>query len=60
VLVTVLGWLALIGGLSRILLPTRLADIAVPAVQTPGVLVTIPAVLLVIGVFLSFKGYSGE
>jgi hypothetical protein len=57
-LVTVLGWLALFGGLSRILFPARLADIAVPAVQSPGVLATVAVVLLVIGAFLSFKGYS--
>jgi hypothetical protein len=59
-LVTVLGWLALLGGLSRVLFPTRLADIAVPAVQTPAVLATVAIVLLAAGVFLSFKAYSRE
>ena len=60
VLVTVFGWLALLGGLSRILFPTRLADIAVPLVHSTGVLVTVAVVLLVAGVFLSFKSYSRE
>jgi len=60
VLVTVLGWLALVGGLSRVLFPARLADIAVPAVETPGVLAAVAVLLLVVGVFLSFKGYGRE
>jgi hypothetical protein len=60
VLVTVLGWLALLGGLSRILFPTRLADIAVPLVHSTGVLATVAAVLLVAGVFLSFKSCGGD
>ncbi len=57
---TVLGWLALLGGLSRILFPTRLADIAVPLVHSTGVLATVAVVLLVVGAFLSFKGYGRE
>ncbi len=60
VLVTVVGWLALLGGLSRILFPTRLAPIAVGAVQSTGVLPAVAIVFLVVGVFLSFKGYSRE
>ncbi len=60
VLVTVFGWLALLAGLSRILFPTRLAPIAIPAVQRTGVLPTAAVVLLGIGVFLSFKGYAQE
>jgi hypothetical protein len=60
VVVTVVGWLALIGGLSRILFPTRLAPIAVGAVRTTGVLLVVAIVFLVIGAFLSFEGYSRE
>jgi hypothetical protein len=60
VIVTVLGWLALLGGLSRILLPIRLADIAIPLVHSTAVLATVAVVLLVAGAFLSFKGYSGD
>jgi hypothetical protein len=60
VLVTVVGWLALLGGLSRILFPTRLAPIAVGAVQRTGVLPAVAIVFLVVGAFLSFKGYSRE
>ena len=60
VLVTVVGWLALLGGLSRILFPTRLAPIAAGAVQSTGVLPAVAIVFLVVGAFLSFKGYSRE
>ena len=60
VLVTVVGWLGLLGGLSRILFPTRLAPIAIAAVQTTGVLPAMATVLLLVGAFLSFKGYSRE
>lgn len=60
VLVTVVGWLALLSGLSRILFPTRLASIAVRAVHSTGVLPAVAIVLLVVGAFLSFKGYSRE
>ena len=60
VLVTVVGWLALLGGLSRILFPTRLASIAIGAVQSTGVLPAVAIVLLVVGAFLSFKGFSRE
>jgi len=58
VLVTVVGWLALLGGLSRILFPTRLATIAVGAVHTTGVLPAVAIVFLVVGALLSFKGYG--
>jgi len=60
VLVTVVGWLALLSGLSRILFPTRLVAIAVGAVQIIGVLPAVAIVFLLIGAFLSFKGYSRE
>jgi len=60
VLVTVVGWLGLLGGLSRILFPTRLAPIAIGAVQSTGVLPAVAIVFLVVGAFLSFKGYSRE
>jgi cytochrome bd-type quinol oxidase subunit 2 len=60
VLVTVLGWLSLLGGLLRMLFPTRLAPIAIGAVRSTGVVPGVAIVLLVVGAFLSFKGYSRE
>jgi hypothetical protein len=58
VLVTILGWLAVVGGLIRILLPTRLAEIAAGFGQNTGLITASGIVLLVIGAFLSFKAYS--
>jgi len=58
VLVTILGWLALVGGLIRILLPTRLAEIAAGFGQNTGLITAAAIVLLVIGGFLSFKAYG--
>jgi hypothetical protein len=60
VVVTVLGWLAVVSGLSRILFPMRLAGIATRAVQTAGVMPISAAIILIVGAFLSFKAYSRE
>lgn len=60
VVVTVFGWLAVAGGLLRILFPARLAGIAMSAVGTPGVLPTVAVIILLAGAFLSFKAYSPE
>jgi len=38
--------------------PTRLAPIAAGAVQSTGVLPAVAVAFLVVGVFLSLKGYS--
>jgi len=58
--VSVLGWLALASGLSRILLPTQLAGIATIAAQTTGVMPLAALVILAVGAFLSFKAYKSE
>ncbi len=60
VMVTALGWLAVVGGLLRILFPTRLAEIATRAFQTAGVMPIAALLTLVIGAFLSFKAYRRE
>ena len=60
VVVTALGWLALVGGLLRILFPTGLAEIATTAVQTAGVMPIAALLILAIGAFLSFKAYWRE
>jgi len=60
VLVTVLGWLAVLGGLLRMLFPTRFAAIAAGVGQSTGLIIAVTVVLLVLGAFLSFKGYSRD
>jgi hypothetical protein len=58
VVVTVLGWLFLLGGLARILFPFQLAATAAQVAQNTGFIEGEAIILLAIGAFLSFKGYS--
>jgi hypothetical protein len=60
VVVTVLGWLAIAGGILRMLFPIQLARI-VPGVGERADLIG-PAlvVFLLLGVFLSYKAYGRE
>jgi hypothetical protein len=60
VLVTVLGWLALLGGLIRILFPTGLARMAAGLGQSTGLVAVMAVVLLMVGAFLSFKAYGRD
>lgn len=58
VVVTILGWVCLISGLARLLLPTQLARIAGSAVQNTSMIVAVALVLVAVGAFLSFKAYG--
>jgi hypothetical protein len=60
VLVTVFGWLAVLGGLVRVLFPIRLATMVAELGQSTGVITAGAVVLLVAGAFLSIKGYGRE
>ena len=60
VLVTVFGWLILLGGLARMLFPTQIAAIAAGVGRSTGLIVAATIVLLVLGAILSFKGYSRD
>jgi predicted ABC-type sugar transport system permease subunit len=60
VLVTVLGWLALLSGLARMFLPMRLASIAAQIGQSRTLIAGSAVVLLLVGGFLSFKAYSRD
>jgi hypothetical protein len=59
VLVTILGWLLILGGLVRILFPLRFAALTGDFVQTSSMAV-VAVVILVIGAFLSFKAYASN
>lgn len=59
-LVTGLGWLAALGGLSRILFPSRLAGIAMQVVHTTGAMPIAAIIILLLGAFLSLKAYGRE
>jgi hypothetical protein len=58
VLVTIVGWLLVVGGLVRILFPLRFAAATGAFAQSSGIMATVAVVLLAIGAFLSFKAYA--
>lgn len=60
VIVTVLGWLFVIGGLVRILFPTRVAAMATGFVENGGFVIGEAIILLVLGAFLTYKAYSSD
>ena len=57
VVVTIFGWLLLIGGLIRMLFPIRLAEMAATLSPSTGLIVGEAVVFLVIGAFLSYRAY---
>jgi hypothetical protein len=57
VLVTILGWLLLIGGLVRMLFPLWLAGMAASLGRSTGMIAGEAVVLLVIGLYLSYNAY---
>lgn len=58
VLVTVIGWLGIVGGLVRILFPVQLAEFAMQFILIHGAMWVAAAVMFVVGGFLSYKAYS--
>jgi hypothetical protein len=57
VLITAIGWFAIVGGLARILFFRQLADIASSVVSAPVLVPLVAGGLLAIGAFLTLKGY---
>lgn len=58
VLVTVIGWLCIIGGLVRILFPVQLAEFAMQFILMHGAMPVAAVVMLLVGGFLSYKAYG--
>jgi hypothetical protein len=59
VAVTIFGWLAIVGGLSRMFFPDRAMSIASRVAHSGGL--TLGAIVtLALGAFLTFKGYEEE
>jgi uncharacterized membrane protein HdeD (DUF308 family) len=54
VLITLVGWFAILGGLYRMFAP----EVARHSVPQPAALLVMQAVLLAIGIFLTFKAYA--
>ncbi len=57
VLVTLMGWLMVIGGVIRIVLPQLTLRIATAIYSGPRPILVVAAFLFVLGLFLSFQGY---
>ncbi len=57
VIITVLGWLLVIGGVIRIVLPRVTASLATTIYSGPAVMIIVAVIALVVGGFLSFQGY---
>ena len=57
VIVTIIGWICILGGLLRALFPVLVAQIAVRVIRVPGILPIAAVIMLALGAFLSFKAY---
>jgi hypothetical protein len=57
VIVTIVGWLMVIGGAFRLVLPATTATLAGDIYTKPAVLLTIAAVMVVVGAYLCFESY---
>jgi hypothetical protein len=59
VIITVLGWLAIIRGVVAILFPVKIHEIGETAMATPTGPTTGAIIILVLGGILSWMGYEG-
>jgi uncharacterized membrane protein len=57
-IITVLGWLAIVGGAVRMLAPQIAVEAGAAMMAQPWLVTTLAILLLALGGFLSFKGYS--
>jgi len=57
IIITILGWLLVIAGIIRIMLPTAAAVAAISIYSESYAMAIAGIIVLVIGGFLSFKGY---
>ncbi len=60
VIITILGWLMVIGGIIRIALPQLTVSLGTSMYGSLTAIIVVAIIGLVIGGFLTFKGYSGE
>ena len=59
-IVTVLGWLAVIGGIVRMVAPQFIQAIGAAIYTQTAAMIAVAVVILALGGFLSFKGYSDQ
>ena len=60
VIITIIGWLMVIGGVIRLVLPATTATLASDLYSKPFVLLIVALVVLVVGAYLCFEGYRGQ
>jgi hypothetical protein len=58
ILVTILGWLFVLGGFLRIVFPTQLSEIGLKMTQSSGSMPVLAVIFGALGAFLSYKAYS--
>ena len=57
VIITILGWLAMIGGAVRIIIPQQAAAVGHTIVARPNMMIVSAAIWIALGATLSFFGY---
>jgi hypothetical protein len=57
VIVTIFGWVLVIAGILRIVLPTVVAALALTVTTGPTYMAVVGVIVLVIGAFLTFRAY---
>jgi len=60
VIITILGWFFVIGGLIRLVLPATTAALAVDLYSYPLTLLIVAVIVLILGAILTFLGYSNK
>src|SRR5262249_32008659 len=57
VILTIIGWLMLVGGILRVVLPDMILKLGSTIYGSPTTLLIVAIISLVLGGFLTFKGY---
>jgi len=60
VIVTIIGWLLVVGGVIRLVLPATTATIAGDIYSNPATLLIVAVILIVVGAFLTVMGYRSS
>ena len=58
IIITILGWLLIVGGLARMWFPQKASEIAASFGNNPTLLLVAGVVILALGAFLAFKAYG--
>ena len=58
IIITLAGWFSVFGGIVRMLMPEQSAAVAMPVVGNRAGTMTSGALFLLLGVYLSLKGYQ--